>query len=440
MNKEISVDVHSVSHKHQDLIYPEQTLPPARNVIAAAQHVVAMFGATVLGPILMGFNPNTCILFSGIATIIFYTFLRNRIPSYLGSSFSFIAAVNAATGYSATVAGATNPNIAIALGGIVVAGALYFLIGGLVQIAGHRWLEKLMPPVVTGAIVGIIGVNLAPVAVHEVSGSPFDMAFGFLTISLIVLCAVFLRGFLARIPILIGGGLSYGCYYWACNVRGLGQPIDFTKLTQAPWFGLPTFTLPHFDQTAIVLIAPVALVLVAENLGHVRAIAAMTGRNLDPYLGRAFMADGFSTMISGLFGGTGVTTYAENMGVMNLTRNFSTFTLFISGIFAICLGLSPKFGEAIHTIPLPVLGGLAFILFGLITATAGRIWMDAQVDFTQSRNLLVVGIALVMGAGDLTLRYGNIVFGGIATATFVALILYHVVARARAPLTPLMRG
>ncbi len=423
--------------RERGIIYPEESLPPVPNILAAIQHVVAMFGATVLGPILMGFNANTAIFFSGIATLIFYALVRGRIPSYLGSSFSFIAAVIAATAYSGS---GPNPNIAVALGGIVIAGALYFLIGLVVALAGHRWLEKFMPPVVTGAVVAIIGLNLAPVAVKQVSGSLFDTAFGLATVALVVLAAVLLPSRFRLFPILIGGGLSYFAYYIACNVLSHGPPIDFSALHNAALFGLPSLTLPVFEARAITLIAPVAIVLVAENLAHVRAVAAMTGRNLDPWLGRAFMGDGIATMVSGSFGGTGVTTYAENIGVMSITRNFSSFTLVIAAILAICLGLSPKFGEAVHTIPTPILGGLSFILFGLITANAGRIWQVEKVDFGQPRNLLVAGVAMVIGAGDLTVRYDGIVFGGIATATFVALLLYHVIAPSKEPVAPMTRA
>lgn len=411
------------------IIYPEDNLAPVPNVIAGMQHVVAMFGATVLGPILMGFNANTAILFSGIATLFFYLIVRGKIPSYLGSSFAFIAAVNAATGYAA--GSGSNANIALALGGIVVAGALYLGVGAIVALAGHRWLERLMPPVVTGAIVAIIGLNLAPVAVREVSGSTFDTAFGLLTVALVVASAVFLPKQLKLFPILIGGGAAYALYYLAANLLAHGAPISYGALYQAAWFGLPAFTVPVFAWTPVLLIAPVSIVLVAENLGHVRAISAMMGRNLDPSLGRAFMADGLATMVAAMFGGTGVTTYAENIGVMSISKNFSSRTLATAGLFAIFLGLSPKFGEAIHTIPLPILGGLSFILFGLITANAGRIWRVGEVDFTDSRNLLVAGVAMVMGAGDLTLRFGSLALGGIATATFSALILYHVVARSK---------
>jgi putative pyrimidine permease RutG len=422
--------------RHAGIIYPEDTLPPHLSILAGVQHVMAMFGATVLGPLLMGFDPNTAILFSGIATLLFYIIVGGKIPSYLGSSFSFIAAVVAATGYSGT---GPNPNIAIALGGIIVAGAIYFLIGFVIQAMRFRSIDRLMPPVVTGAIVAVIGLNLAPVAAHEVSGSTFDSLFGMITIVLVVISAVLLPGRAKLFPILIGGGISYACYYWACNVYTYGPRISYDAFRTAAFFGLPNFTFPNFsNETSILLIAPVAIVLIAENLGHVRAVAAMTDRNLDPWLGRAFMADGLATMISGAFGGTGVTTYAENIGVMSFTKNYSSFTFMIAGVFAICLGLSPKFGQAIHTIPTPILGGLSFILFGLITANAGRIWQVGKVDFTQSRNLLVAGIAMVMGAGDLTWKFGNIAFGGIATATFSALILYHFFARSKADVAPMM--
>lgn len=451
-----------------------------KNILYAFQHVLAMFGATVLGPLLMGFDPNTAVFFSGLATLFFSAVLYRKIPSYLGSSFSFIAAVNLATGFAGKP-GTANPNIAIALSGIVAAGAVYFVIGLIVSRIGYRWLERLMPPVVTGAIVGVIGLNLAPVAVSEISGSTFSILFGLLTIALVVGIAVLFapgqaeeetdeemgaenrnvflefRAFLGKIPILLGGTIAYGLYMWATEVEHWGPAISFDRFNQAPWLGIPSFNLPHFDERSVLLIAPVAIVLVAENFGHIRAIATMTGKNLDPYLGRAFMADGFATMVSGFFGGTGVTTYAENMGVMSLTKNFSTYTLFFAGIIAVFLGLSPKFGELIRTIPLPIIGGLAFILFGLITATAGRIWMegtkhqdeDLRVDFSKTRDLLVAGVTLVVGAGNLTLQIAIphtdilIALSGIAMATAMALVLYHVIARSPArgvKVAPIMKG
>lgn len=404
------------------IIMPEDRLPWPATILAGAQHVVAMFGATVLGPLLMGFDPNVCILFSGIGTLIFFVVTGGRVPSFLGSSFSFIAAVSVATAYAGS---GPNPNIALALSGVIACGALYAVIGGIVMATGAGWLEKLMPPVVTGAVVAAIGLNLAHVAVAQVSTDATTTLFGLLTIVLVSVSAVALPGFLARIPILVGGGAAYLAYFAFANLGGMGAPIDFSGIAAAPWFGLPQFTAPQFDPRAIALIAPVAIVLVAENLGHVRAIGAMIGRNLDPVLGRAFVGDGIATMVSGTGGGVGVTTYAENMGVMSLTRNFSSATFLVAGGVAILLGLSPKFGALIHTIPGPVIGGLSFVVFGLIAATAGRIWVDARVDFAIPRNLLVVGVAVVMGAGDLTLALGDVVFGGIAMTTFGALGLYH---------------
>jgi uracil-xanthine permease len=223
----------------------------------------------------------------------------------------------------------------------------------------------------------------------------------------------------------VGGALGYLIYYIFANLMGFGTPIDFTKIGQAAWFGLPTFQSPVFDMKAISLIAPVAIILVAENLGHIKAIGAMTGRNLDPYLGRAFMGDGLATMLSGAAGGTGMTTYAENMGVMAVTRIYSTLVFVVAAAFALLLGLSPKFGAFIGTIPGPVLGGLSIVVFGLIAATAGRIWVENRVDFSNPRNLITVAVALILGAGNFKLNVAGFTLDGIGTATFGAIILYH---------------
>jgi putative pyrimidine permease RutG len=380
---------------------------------------------------LMGFDPNVSILFSGFATIIFFIVVGGRVPSYLGSSFAFIGPVLVATG--ATVA-SPNPNIPLALGGIIAAGALYALIGLVVQVAGHRWVERVMPPVVTGAIVAAIGLVLAPIAISSASGTTPDNANGtsfarwiaLTTVLAVGLVAVYAPGFWRRLPILVGGAVGYAVHWILANLMGLGQPIDFAKVGQAAWFGLPTFEAPVFTVQAISLIAPVAIILVAENLGHIKAIGAMTGRNLDPYLGRAFMGDGIATMLSGFGGGTGMTTYAENMGVMAVTRIYSTLIFIVAAAVAILLGLSPKFGAFIGTIPGPVLGGLSIVVFGLIAATAGRIWVENQVDFSNPRNLITVAVALVLGAGNFKLTVGGFTLDGIGTATFGAIILYHI--------------
>jgi len=205
----------------------------------------------------------------------------------------------------------------------------------------------------------------------------------------------------------------------------LGKPIDFSIVVNAPWIGLPKLSSPIFDGHAIVLIVPVAIVLVAENLGHVKAVAAMTGQNLDPYLGRAFLGDGLATIVAGAGGGTGVTTYAENIGVMAVTKIYSTLIFVIAAAVAIVLGFSPKFGAMIMTIPGPVLGGLSIVVFGLITATGGRIWVQNHVDFSRARNLVTAAVTLTIGAGDLALKLGGFTLGGIGTATFGAILLYQ---------------
>lgn len=405
------------------VIAPDERLPMGQTIVLGLQHVVAMFGATVLAPILMGFDPNVSILFSGIATLIFFFVTGGKVPSYLGSSFSFIAVVIAATAYAGS---GPNGNIGVALGGIIAAGALYAVIGLIVMVIGHKWIETLMPPVVTGAIVAVIGLNLAPIAVKGVSASGFDSFIGLLTVVAVGLVAVAAPGVGRRLPILLGGLIAYIIYAICANGLGMGKPIDFSNVAAAAWFGLPNFSAPVFQGGAMALIAPVAIILVAENLGHVKAIGVMTGRNLDPYLGRAFLGDGIATMISGAGGGTGMTTYAENMGVMAVTKIFSTLLFIVAALFAILLGFSPKFGALILTIPGPVIGGLSLVVFGLISATAGRIWVENKVDFSNARNLITVGVALTLGAGDLALKFGGFSLGGIGTATFGAIILYQI--------------
>ena len=415
--------------KREGIIAPEERLPWGQTIFVGLQHVLAMFGATVLGPLVMGFNPNTAIFFSGIGTLIFFLVVGGRVPSYLGSSFSFIAVVIAASGYSGK---GLNPHIDVALGGIIAAGVVYAIIGLIVMFAGYKWVEYLMPPAVTGAVVAVIGLNLAPVAISEATASQFDTWMALFTVLAVALVAIYMPGPLRRLPILLGGIIGYLVYLLFANGFGLGKAIDFTNLGKADWVGLPVFTTPTFHANAMTLIAPVAVILVAENLGHIKAVGAMTGRNLDKYLGRAFLGDGLATIVAGSGGGTGVTTYAENIGVMAVTRIYSTVIFIIAAAVAILLGFSPKFGALIGTIPTGVLGGLAIVLFGLIAATGGRIWVQNRVDFSKSRNLITAAVALTLGAGNFVLNIGNFSLGGIGTATFGAIIVYQIL-RERGP-------
>ncbi len=300
--------------KKEGIIAPDERVPWGQSIFLGLQHVLAMFGATVLAPIIMGFDPNTAIFFSGVGTILFFLIVGGRVPSYLGSSFSFIAVVLTATGFASGFKGpGLNPNIGVALGGIIAAGVVYAIIGIIVIFVGYKWVDYLLPPVVTGAVVAVIGLNLAPVAVGEASTSTFDTVMALVTILAVALIAVYAPGPLRRLPVLLGGLIGYLVYLLFANAFALGKVIDFTGVANAAWIGLPNFTAPKIDGGAISLIAPVAIILVAENTGHVKAVAAMTGRNLDKYLGRAFLGDGLATIVAGFGGGTGVTTYAETI-------------------------------------------------------------------------------------------------------------------------------
>lgn len=395
-------------------------LPLGQSVVLGAQHAFAMFGATILVPLIMGFDPSLTMLITGIGTILFFLFTGGHVPSYLGSSFAFIGAVAAVTGYNGV---GINPNIELALGGIVACGLVYTTIGLLVMKLGTSWIENLLPPVVTGSIVMIIGLNLAPVTIKSVSGNGFDTWMALFTVFSIACVAVFMRGMLRRLLLLVGLVISYFSYFILANVLSLGKPIDFTAFHEASWFGLPTFYHPEFTLNAAFLIVPVVIILIAENLGHFKAVSAMTGTNISPYIGRAFFADGVCTSLSGLIGGTGMTTYAENIGVMAATRIYSTIVFVIAGLFAIALGLSPKFGALISTIPVAILGGASIIVFGLITLSGIQIWTKQKVDLSQNGNMLVAAITIIMGTGNFSIQLGSFDLGGIGTATFAVILL-----------------
>lgn len=402
------------------VVAPDERLPWPQTAALGAQHVIAMFGATVLAPLLMGFDPNVAVLMSGIGTLIFFVAVGGRVPSYLGSSFAFIGVVIAATGYAGS---GPNANSGAALGGIIVCGALYVAAGIVVALAGTRWIESLMPPVVTGAVVAVIGLNLAPIPIKNMAPTNFDAWMQAVTCLCVGLIAVRTGGLLQRLLIVAGLVAASLVYLLLTNGLGLGKPMDFTALAAAPWFGAPRFTAPRFEPAAMLLIAPVVVVLLAENLGHIKAVAAMTGRPLERHLGRAFIGDGVATMVSGSVGGTGVTTYAENIGVMAATRVYSTAAFIVAALFAILLGFSPKFGALIQSIPLAVMGGVSIVVFGLIAIAGARIWVDNRVDFSDPRNLFVAAITLVLGTGDFSLKFGGFTLGGIGTATFGALLL-----------------
>jgi len=430
------------------VVAPDERLPWPQTAALGVQHVIAMFGATVLAPILMGFDPNVAILMSGVGTLIFFAVTKGQVPSYLGSSFAFIGVVIAATGYAGS---GPNAKLGIALGGIIACGALYVVIGLIVAATNqhHRrstpmagleveevesgvavhWIEHVMPPVVTGAVVAVIGLNLASIPIKNMAPTGFDTWIQALTFVSVGLVAVYTRGMVQRLLILVGLIVATLIYALLTNGMGLGKPIDLAPLASAAWFGAPQFTAPVFSVEAILLIAPVAIILVAENLGHIKAVSAMTGRDLDPYIGRAFVGDGIATMVSGGVGGTGVTTYAENIGVMAATKIYSTAIFVVAAVIALLLGFSPKFGALIQAIPLAVMGGVSIVVFGLIAIAGAKIWVDNRVDFSDNANLIVAAVTLVLGTGDFTLKFGAFALGGIGTATFGAIFLHALLRR-----------
>ncbi|MGV3727868.1 solute carrier family 23 protein [Hydrogenophaga sp.] len=410
------------------VIAPDERLPWPQTGVMGVQHLIAMFGATVLAPILMGFDPNVAILMSGIGTLIFFIVTGGKVPSYLGSSFAFIGVVIAASGYAGP---GPNANLGVALGGIIACGLVYTLIGAIVQAVGTGWIERFMPPVVTGAVVAVIGLNLAGIPIKNMAPTGFDAWMQGITFVCVALVAVFTSGMLQRLLILMGLIIASLIYALLTNVLGMGKPLDLSGIANAAWVGMPNFSAPVFEMNAMLLIAPVAIILVAENLGHIKAVTAMTGKDLDRYMGRAFIGDGVATMVAGSAGGTGVTTYAENIGVMAATKIYSTAIFLVAGLMAVVLGFSPKFGALIQAIPLPVMGGVSIVVFGLIAVAGAKIWVDNKVDFSDNKNLLVAAITLILGTGDYTLKFGQFALGGIGTATFGAILLYALLNRKR---------
>ncbi|MBU4466325.1 MAG: NCS2 family nucleobase:cation symporter, partial [Actinobacteria bacterium] len=363
------------------VVNPDERLNWPATIAIGVQHVIAMFGATFLVPALTGFPVSTTLLFSGIGTLLFLLITKNKLPSYLGSSFAFIAPVTAAT---------ASAGMGSALAGIVAVGILLVIVGVIVQFAGLGWIDRLMPPVVAGAIVALIGFNLAPVAWASFQKAPIT---GSITLVAVILGSVLFRGFLGRISIFVGVLVGY-------VVALLRGEVDFSKVDQAAWIGLPTFHVADFASpgtwSAIAMFLPVVLVLIAENVGHVRGVATMTDASVNKYTGRALIADGVSTTLAGAFGGSGTTTYGENIGVMAATRVYSTAAYWVAGLTAILLSLSPKVGEVFNSIPAGVLGGVTTALYGLIGIIGIKIWVDNRVDFSRPVNQYTAAVALVI--------------------------------------------
>jgi len=392
------------------VVSTDERLSWPRTIGVGLQHIAAMFGATFLVPIITGFPPTTTLFFSGVGTILFLIITGNKLPSYLGSSFAFLGPIGAAMAANAT------GGMAAALGGIVFTGAVLAAVGFAVKAAGIGWINWLMPPVVTGTIVMVIGFNLAGAAKGNFTADPL---IAIITLGSIGLFTVMSKGFMSRISIFLGLVVGYVVALAMGDVKTEG-------ITAAEWFALPTFTAPTFDMSVMILFLPVVLVLIAENVGHVKAVSAMTGKNLDDQMGNALMADGVATTLAGFGGGSGTTTYAENIGVMAATRVYSTAAYWIAGIGAVGLSLSPKFGAVLSATPAGALGGVSTALFGMIGILGARIWIENKVDFANSTNLLIASSALIIGIADYSWTRGDYTFTGIVNATLVAVIGYRV--------------
>ncbi|MER5599301.1 solute carrier family 23 protein [Streptomyces sp. NPDC002265] len=417
------------------VVRPDERLSWPRTVGLGAQHVVAMFGASFVAPVLMGLDPNLAIMMSGVATVIFLLATRGRVPSYLGCSLSFVgvaAVIRAQGGTSATVTGA-----------VFVVGVALFLVGLAVQRFGARIIHAAMPPIVTGAVVMLIGFNLAPVTASTYW--PQDQWTALLVMLFTGMAVVCLRGFWSRIAIFLGLVFGYGISWAFDAIFGKIHSVDASgKLTdhwrldlsgvgKAHWIGLPSFHGPTFQWSAILVALPVVIALVAENAGHVKAVGEMTGDPLDDELGTAISADGAASMLSTAVGGPPNTTYSENIGVMAATRVYSTAAYWAAAGFALLFGLCPKFGEVVAAIPGGVLGGITVILYGMIGLLGAQIWLNARVDLRNPLNLVPAAAGIIIGVGNVSMKFtANFSLSGIALGTLVVITGYHAL-RAFAP-------
>ncbi|MEK3884049.1 uracil permease [Paenibacillus sp. PL2-23] len=402
--------------------------PLLASLLLSLQHLFAMFGSTVLVPNIFGIDPSICLLMNGIGTLLYILVTKGQIPAYLGSSFAFLG-----PGGAVIASEASGGGYAAALGGFIAAGVIFTVLAFIIQKTGTKWLDVVFPPAAMGAIVAIIGLELVPVAarmsgfIHD-PNSGIDPAVWTMdkdvvllstsTLAVTVLGSVLFRGFLRIIPILFG--ILFG--YVLAAAMGL---TDFSKVEAAKLAQLPTFTLPEFHWTAIIAIAPAALVVIAEHIGHLIVTGNIVGKDLskDPGLHRSMLGNGLSTILSGFVGSTPNTTYGENIGVLAITKVYSTFVIGGAAVIAILLSFSGKFSALISGIPVPVMGGVSLLLFGVIAASGLRMLVESKVDYGRPTNLFLTTVVLVIGLSGVKLTIGDVSFSGMALATIVAILL-----------------
>lgn len=402
-------------------IQVEQKLPLLQTIPLSFQHLFAMFGATVLVPIIFNVNPATILLMNGIGTLLYIFICRGRIPAYLGSSFAFISPVLIVLdkyGYSA------------ALGGFITAGLIFTLVALLMGVVGTKWIDVVFPPAAMGAIVAVIGLELAPVAatmaglispdptLKDWHPDPGVITVSLFTLVITILGSVTLRGFLAIIPILLGVAAGYIMSLF----MGL---VKVGRIVEAHWFAVPQFYTPEFNPAAIAIIAPAALVVIAEHIGHLFVTSNIVGRDLakNPGLNRSLLGNGLSTMLSGFVGSTPNTTYGENIGVMAITKVYSVWVIGGAAIIAVILSFIGKFSAAIQSIPDPVMGGVSLLLFGVIAASGVRMLLEARVDYSKPRNLILTSVVLIIGISGAHIEMGAVSLKGMGLATIVSILL-----------------
>ena len=436
-----------------EVVAPHERLSWGKTVGLGAQHVVAMFGATFVFPLLMGLNPQLAVMMSGIATLIFLLVVQGRVPSYLGSSASFVGVATAIYGAGGNPADVT--------GAMFWVGLLLFIVGVIIHFAGSRVIHRALPPVVTGAVVMLIGFNLAPV----VAGTywPQDQWMALFVMVVVVVLSVGVKGFIGRIAIFLSLVVGYLASWLADVLTGpitsyspsAGEAtthlrVDWSGVASANWIGFPPPTdlanwqfhaatnvvgihLPQFNVAFALIALPVVIALIAENTGHVKAVAEMTGANLDQDMGRAIAADGIGSMVATAVGAGPTTTYAENIGVMAATRVYSTAAYVVAAVVAILFGFSPKFGAIVSATPGGVLGGITVVLYGMIGLLGAKIWKENNVDFGNPVNLVPVSAGIIIGIGNVSLTFSDqFVLSGIALGTIVTVAVYHL-AHALAP-------
>lgn len=414
----------SAKEQQSVVIGVEERVPLSRLVPLGLQHVFAMFGATILVPILTGLNPAVALFTSGLGTLTFILVTGGKVPAYLGSSFAFIAPV-------AFIVAQEQWGIPYAMGGVIVSGLVYVAVAAVISVTGVKWLQRLLPPVVVGPVIMVIGLGLAPAALDMTGMTAPDASIAdpgvivaLLTLAFAVGASLMTRGFMSTIPVLVAvvGG------YLVSVLLGL---VDFTPVREAAWFGVPQFTAPRFDWSAIMVIAPVAIVTMAEHLGDVFVLSTITGRNFyeKPGLHRTMLGDGLASALAGLFGGPPNTTYGENVGVMAITRVFSVRVIAFAATLALGMSFVPKLGALIQSIPTPVMGGVAMVLFGVIAASGVRTLVESRLDFSDKRNLIIPSVILVVGIGGAVLQLGPFQLQGMALAAVVGVVLNLVLPR-----------